>query len=104
MPNIGPMELIIILVLALLIFGPKKLPEMGQAIGKSITSFRKGLQGVAEDKTKEKELEEERLLAERAAELKRQELADLERELANRRSELNTQAQAQTPSSSEKTN
>ena len=36
-------ELIIIFVVALLIFGPKKLPEMGSAIGKSIKEFRKGM-------------------------------------------------------------
>ena len=36
-------ELIIVLVVALLIFGPKKLPEMGSAIGKAITEFRKGM-------------------------------------------------------------
>jgi sec-independent protein translocase protein TatA len=36
-------ELIIVLVVALLIFGPKKLPEMGSAIGKSIREFRKGV-------------------------------------------------------------
>lgn len=36
-------ELIIVLVVALLVFGPKKLPEMGSAIGKSIKEFRKGM-------------------------------------------------------------
>jgi len=36
-------ELIIVLAVALLIFGPKKLPEMGSAIGKSISSFKKGM-------------------------------------------------------------
>ena len=38
-----PFELIIILVVALLIFGPKKLPEMGSSIGKSIKEFKKGM-------------------------------------------------------------
>ncbi|HLZ59123.1 MAG TPA: twin-arginine translocase TatA/TatE family subunit [Ktedonosporobacter sp.] len=38
-----PVELIIILVIALLVFGPKKLPEMGSAIGKSIKEFQKGM-------------------------------------------------------------
>ena len=38
----GP-DLIIVLVIALLIFGPKKLPEMGSSIGKSIKEFKKGM-------------------------------------------------------------
>jgi TatA/E family protein of Tat protein translocase len=37
------LDLVVILVIALLIFGPKKLPEMGSAIGKSIQEFRKGM-------------------------------------------------------------
>ena len=41
MPNIGAPELIIILVIALLILGPGKLPEVGAPIGKSIRVFRK---------------------------------------------------------------
>ncbi|MCA1753467.1 MAG: twin-arginine translocase TatA/TatE family subunit [Spirochaeta sp.] len=36
----GPMELIIILAIALLIFGPKKLPEIGRAMGKTIKEFK----------------------------------------------------------------
>lgn len=36
----GPMELVIILAIALLIFGPKKLPEIGKALGKTITEFK----------------------------------------------------------------
>jgi sec-independent protein translocase protein TatA len=41
MPNIGAPELLIILVIALLILGPGKLPEVGASIGKSIREFRK---------------------------------------------------------------
>jgi sec-independent protein translocase protein TatA len=37
------LDLVVILVIALLIFGPKKLPEMGASIGKSIKEFRKGM-------------------------------------------------------------
>ena len=43
-------ELIIILVVALLIFGPKKLPEMGASIGKSIKEFRKGMSELSQPK------------------------------------------------------
>jgi sec-independent protein translocase protein TatA len=41
MPNIGPLELVIILVIALLVLGPGKLPDVGAALGKSIREFRK---------------------------------------------------------------
>lgn len=40
MPNIGPVELVVILVLALIVVGPGKLPDVGSAIGKSIREFR----------------------------------------------------------------
>lgn len=39
--NLGPPELIIILVIALVVLGPGKLPEVGSALGKSIREFRK---------------------------------------------------------------
>jgi sec-independent protein translocase protein TatA len=45
MPNIGPMELIIILALALVVLGPKKLPEAGRSIGKGMREFKDGLSG-----------------------------------------------------------
>jgi sec-independent protein translocase protein TatA len=48
MPNIGPVELIIILVIALLILGPGKLPDVGAAIGKSIKEFRKATTDVTD--------------------------------------------------------
>lgn len=41
MPNIGPGELILILVIVLVIFGPGKLPDIGSAIGKGVREFRK---------------------------------------------------------------
>ncbi|HEY5004723.1 MAG TPA: twin-arginine translocase TatA/TatE family subunit [Ktedonobacteraceae bacterium] len=43
-----PFELIIVLAIALLIFGPKKLPEMGASIGKSIKAFQKGMKEINE--------------------------------------------------------
>ena len=49
-------ELIIILVIALLIFGPKKLPEMGSSIGKSIKEFRKGMSEISHPKEEEEEV------------------------------------------------
>lgn len=41
MPNIGPGELILILVIALVVIGPGRLPDVGAALGKSIREFRK---------------------------------------------------------------
>jgi sec-independent protein translocase protein TatA len=41
MGSIGPAELIIILVIALLVFGPKKLPEIGRGVGSAIREFRR---------------------------------------------------------------
>lgn len=39
--NIGFMEMMIIMVIALLVFGPKKLPEVGRSIGKAMREFKK---------------------------------------------------------------
>ena len=46
-------ELLMISVIALLIFGPKRLPEMGSAIGKTYKEFRKSLSEAAESATNE---------------------------------------------------
>ena len=42
-PSIGFPELLLILGIALLIFGPKKLPELGSALGRTIKEFKKGV-------------------------------------------------------------
>ena len=47
LPNIGPLELIIILAIALLIVGPGRLPEMGSAIGRTIREFRVDTDGLS---------------------------------------------------------
>lgn len=45
LPSIGPMELVVVLVIALLVIGPKKLPEMGKSIGKGMREFKAGVSG-----------------------------------------------------------
>jgi sec-independent protein translocase protein TatA len=39
--NIGPTELIVILIVALIVFGPKRLPEIGRTLGRSLNEFRR---------------------------------------------------------------
>ena len=43
MPNIGPMELVIVLAIALIVLGPKKLPEVGRSIGNGMREFKDSL-------------------------------------------------------------
>lgn len=45
MPNIGPMEIMIVLIIALVVFGPKRLPELGKSVGKGIREFRGSVSG-----------------------------------------------------------
>ncbi len=52
-PGFHGLDLIVILVIALLVFGPKKLPEMGAAVGKSIKEFRKGMSELTAHKEEE---------------------------------------------------
>jgi sec-independent protein translocase protein TatA len=47
--NIGFPGLILILIVALVIFGPNKLPEIGRAFGKSLREFKKATEGIADD-------------------------------------------------------
>ncbi len=74
-----PLELIIILVVALLIFGPKRLPEMGASIGKSIKEFQKGMRDLQAPKEEESSATS---------------LAAIEREIASKRAAA---AVAETP-------
>lgn len=53
MPSIGWQELIIILVIVLVIFGPKRLPEIGRSLGKGIKEFKKSTTEIQEQLTKE---------------------------------------------------
>jgi sec-independent protein translocase protein TatA len=55
MPNIGPVELIIVLVIVLLIFGAKRLPEVGRGLGTGMREFKDSVTGKG-DKDEPKEL------------------------------------------------
>ena len=45
MPNIGPLEIGIVLIIALIVFGPKRLPELGKSLGSGIKEFRGTISG-----------------------------------------------------------
>lgn len=44
-PNIGPAEILIVLVVGLLVVGPKRLPEAGRSLGQAIRGFGRGVKG-----------------------------------------------------------
>jgi len=63
LPSVGMTELVIILVIALIIFGPRKLPELGRSLGKSIGEFRKAsneLKHTLEEEIRLEEVKEQR--------------------------------------------
>jgi sec-independent protein translocase protein TatA len=49
MPQIGPLEILVVLVVALVVFGPSKLPELGRQVGRGYREFRKFQQGFRDD-------------------------------------------------------
>jgi len=49
MPNLGIGSLLLIVFVALLIFGPKKLPELGKAAGNTLREFKNATKGLADD-------------------------------------------------------
>lgn len=49
MMNVGPMELVLVLAIALIVLGPKKLPEAGRAIGRGMREFKESLSGTDRD-------------------------------------------------------
>lgn len=51
--GIGPLELIIVLVIVLVIFGPKRLPGLGRSLGSGMREFKDSLSGQGEDAEKE---------------------------------------------------
>jgi sec-independent protein translocase protein TatA len=45
MPNVGPLEIAVVLVIVLIIFGPKRLPELGKSMGHGIREFKNSISG-----------------------------------------------------------
>ncbi len=49
MPNIGPLEIAIVLIIALIVFGPKRLPELGKSLGDGFREFKASVTGERDD-------------------------------------------------------
>jgi sec-independent protein translocase protein TatA len=47
--NVGPLEIIVVLIIALVVFGPKRLPELGRSLGRGIREFRGSVSGDHDD-------------------------------------------------------
>jgi len=54
--SIGPMELVIVLVIALIVLGPKRLPEVGRSVGKGMREFKDSISGINADDDDEEDL------------------------------------------------
>ena len=65
--SLGPLEIIVILVVALLIFGPKNLPKLGSALGKTVKNVREGMEGDDGKDDEEKATETEASVEEEGA-------------------------------------
>jgi sec-independent protein translocase protein TatA len=58
MPNVGPLEIAVVLIIVLIIFGPKRLPELGKSMGHGIREFKNSLSGDSDkDSPEEKQRE-----------------------------------------------
>jgi len=54
--TVGPQELLIVLLLVIVIFGARKIPELGKSLGEGIRNFKGSISGKDKDKDKDKEL------------------------------------------------
>jgi len=82
--GIGFQEMLVIAILALLLIGPKKLPELAKAIGKALAEFKRAVDDVKETIDEEVFREEKKLLKEEYEELKDKMSIDLEEKSENR--------------------
>jgi sec-independent protein translocase protein TatA len=58
MPNIGPIEIIVVLLILLVIFGPKRIPELGRSVGQGMRNFKESVTGRDRDEPRQLEAEQ----------------------------------------------
>ena len=81
MPNVGPLEIVIVLIIALVVLGPKRLPDFGRSVGRGLREFKNALSGATSSAQgdEQEELDDER---ERDLAARERRLEERERELA----------------------
>jgi len=81
MPNVGPLEIVIVLIIALVVLGPKRLPDFGRSVGRGLREFKSALSGAtsSDQADDQEELDDER---ERDLAARERRLEERERELA----------------------
>ena len=58
MPNVGPLEIAVVLIIVLIIFGPKRLPELGKTMGNGIREFKNSISGDSDQDSPEEKRRE----------------------------------------------
>ena len=61
LPNVGPLEIAVVAIIALIVFGPKRLPELGRSAGKGLREFKNSINGDDADDDDEKPATEKHL-------------------------------------------
>jgi sec-independent protein translocase protein TatA len=58
-PNVGPLELLVIGIIALIVLGPKRLPDFGRSVGRGLREFRQALSGAGDERELQERDEQE---------------------------------------------